>query len=101
MEREFNKDDGSAYLEVGNGLRLESVPRKFDLVHAQADIAQTEDAFDVRSSRLMLAAGCTPQIKQDTGNRTALQIANHSLQRRRGGGRTFWNAAIRFGLTRC
>jgi hypothetical protein len=48
----------------------------------------------------MLPAGRTLQIKQDTSNRAALRIANHSLNRSRAGRRTFWDTAAGLSLTR-
>jgi hypothetical protein len=44
-------------------LRLEVFPREFDLIGSQPDITQTENAFDIRSDGVVLAATGIPQLK--------------------------------------
>ena len=95
-------------LEAGNRLGFESFARELHFIDAEANIAQAEDAFDVRRDGVMMAAGRavarsivrTLQVKLDARNSAPLRIANHSLNRSRGGGRTFWDAAIRLRPTR-
>src|SRR5882672_2127223 len=99
-KREFEHRDRTAHLEVGNSLCLESFARNFNLVSSQPDIAQTENAFDVRTSSIMLSARRILQIKQHTRNSAALRIANHSLYRSRARRSAFWNTSAGLSLTR-
>src|SRR5205085_3661718 len=108
FQREFEHADRMDDLETGYRLRLESFTRQLHFIDAEANIAQTKDAFDVRCDGVMLAAGgnvalsisSALQVKLDARNAAPVRIANHSLHRRSGGRRTFWNAAVRLRSTR-